>query len=71
MFINLVKVKVTNEWKEKVTGLGLKIGRRNYSMNDAQAPIFTHVRPGEARLWLLPASAESSKTYGLPQIPHL
>ena len=33
-----VKVKVANEWQEQVTGLGLEIGHRNYSMIDAQAP---------------------------------
>ena len=33
-----VKIKVANEWQEQVTGLGLEIEHRNYSMIDAQAP---------------------------------
>ena len=33
-----IKVKVANEWQEQVTGLGLEIEHRNYSMNDAQVP---------------------------------
>ena len=33
-----LKVKVANEWQDQVTGLGLEIEHRNYSMIDAQAP---------------------------------
>ena len=33
-----LKVKVANEWQEQVTGLGLEIEHRNYSMIDAQVP---------------------------------
>ena len=33
-----LKVKVTNGWQEHVTGLGLEVEHRNYSMSDAQAP---------------------------------
>ena len=53
-----LKVKVAYEWQEQVTGLDLEIKHGNYSVIDAQAPLSTHVRPGEARLWLL---AESRK----------
>ena len=50
-----------------MTGLGLEIEHRNYSMIDAQAPLSTHVRPGEARL----IAAESRKTYVLLKPPSL
>ena len=33
-----LKVKVADEWLEQVTGLGLEIEDRNYSMIDAQGP---------------------------------
>ena len=33
-----LKVKVANEWQEQVTGLGLEIEYRNYSMIDAPSP---------------------------------
>ena len=33
-----LKGKVANEWQEQVTGLGLEIEHRNYSMINAQAP---------------------------------
>ena len=33
-----LKVKLTNEWQEQVSGLGLEIEHRNYSIIDAQGP---------------------------------
>ena len=36
--VRRLKVKVPDEWQEQVTGLGIEIEHRNYSMIDSQAP---------------------------------
>ena len=51
-----LKVKIANEWQEQVTGLDLEIKHGNELLYDRRtSPLSIHVRPWEARLWLLPA----------------
>ena len=47
-----------------MTGLDLEIEHGNELLYDRRTrPLSTQVGPGEARLWLLAAEAEISKTY--------
>ena len=59
----MLKVKVANEWQEQVTRLGLEIEHRSYSMSDADLE-----KQGCGSFLL---KEEISKTYVLPQNPHL
>ena len=37
-YLTILVFQIANEWQDQVTGLGLEIEHRNYSMIDAQTP---------------------------------